>query len=140
MQTIAGIGTDIIRISRIEVAGMHWQDKFIRRVFTEGEIDYCSKRKNKWVHLAGRFAAKESIKKAISPVRRKLSNGVKQSGEGLRWKDIEIIANIEGGPSIRFSKRGDTLIKTLGIRGAFISLSHDGDYATAQAIAIGVEE
>ena len=75
------VGTDIIEVSRIEKLIKDKGDKFLNRIYTKKEIDYCeSKGPNKYQHYAGRFAAKEAVFKILS---------TKQ----LKFKNIEILNN-----------------------------------------------
>jgi holo-[acyl-carrier protein] synthase len=119
---VLGLGIDIIEIPRIKRSIDNFGDKFLNKVFTEGEINYCEKKFNKNQHYAARFAAKEAVYKA-------LSSGWK---EGLRWKDIEIQNDATGMPSINPSgKLKSFLTKNTQLR---ISISHSENYVTAVAI------
>ena len=77
---ILGIGTDVIEVTRIKQAIDKYGERFMRRLFTATEIEYCTARKNAALHYAGRFAAKEAAFKAM------------QRGWGgeISWKDVEI--------------------------------------------------
>ena len=119
---VLGLGIDIIEIPRIKRSIDNFGDKFLNKVFTEGEIMYCEKKFNKNQHYAARFAAKEAVYKAIS-------SGWK---EGLRWKDIEIQNDATGMPSINPSgKLKSFLTENTQLR---ISISHSENYVTAVAI------
>ena len=108
-----GIGIDIIEIQRVKTAVKQFKDKFLSKVFTKRELDYCTKRKAlKYPELAARFAAKEAYSKAIG-------TGIR----GINWKEIEIINNDHGKPYI--------YVKRKLIRKAMVSLSHSLNYATA---------
>lgn len=116
------IGNDIIEVKRIEECINKLGEKFLDRVYTEKEIEYCESKKNmKCQHYAARFAGKEAIFKAISPlICDKFS---------VNWKDIEILNNEQGRPYAKFiSSNLDSL--TIDI-----SLSHIKEYAIATAIA-----
>lgn len=77
-------GIDIIEVKRIQEAIETGKEKFLERIFTEGEIAYCEARKNaKYQHYAARFAAKEAVYKAIS-------NQITDRSDAL-WRNIEII-------------------------------------------------
>ena len=82
---IVGIGIDIVEIHRISTA-LRGTRAMEQRVFTPEEIRFCSKRKNKYQHFGGRFAAKEAALKA-------LGTGWSQ---GIRWKDVEITSDDSG--------------------------------------------
>ena len=81
------IGTDIIEVDRIRRNIDLKQNKFLDRIFTKNEIDYCKSKANPAIHYAGRFAAKEAVKKAI------ISSGLMNS---ITMKEIEIksVSNI----------------------------------------------
>ena len=116
-------GIDIIEVSRIKNAIESSNNKFLERVFTEKEIEYCnSKGLNKYEHLAARFAAKEACLKAISDL---LENKF-----DISWKEIEILNSKDGRPILNLYKE----IKN--IESIDVSLSHLKDYAVANVSAI----
>ena len=119
---IAGIGNDIIEISRIKSAIERHGEKFLDRLFTEKEKNYCLKFKDSEKHFAGRFAAKEAISKA-------LGTGFCDS---LGWLDIEIINNEKGAPIVTLSKQAQ---KRFNFSNLLLSISHSENYATAFAIS-----
>lgn len=119
--TIKGIGSDIIEIERIKRSISKLGKKFLEKLFTEQEIDYCQKHKLSQRHFAGRFAAKEAIAKA-------LGTGI---GEHLQWHDIEILNNSFGKPEIFLSKKA---FERFNKPNLLISISHCKAYATATAI------
>ena len=118
---ILGIGNDIIEIARIKAILTRYPQRFLNRVFTSREQDYCLKKKDPALHLAGRFAAKEAIVKA-------LGTGFSQ---GLSWLDIEISNDSKGKPTASLSPFAKGLFGDLTLH---ISLSHCHHYATAIAI------
>lgn len=116
------IGTDIIEVDRIKNALE--DERFSLRVFTDKEIEYCEKRqKSKYQHYAARFAAKEAVFKAISPI----LNDKYEIG----WKNIEIVNDENGRPTVNFT--GIEIKKNISVD---ISLSHIENFATATAIAV----
>lgn len=123
-------GTDIIEIERIKESIETLKETFITQIYTKKEIEYCeSKKKAKYEHYAARFAAKEAIYKAISPM-------LKSKFE-ISWKDVEILNNENGKPYINFIN-----FKTDKIESIDISLSHCKKYATANVTILlkNVEE
>lgn len=115
------VGCDIIEIERIEKAiGRHGQ-KFLDRIFTKKEQNYCLKHRYPARHFAGRFAAKEAISKAVG-------TGIVDT---LTWLDIEIINDANGKPVVEFSKEAGRDYKSQDIA---LSISHCHDYAMAMAI------
>lgn len=119
---IYGIGIDIIEIERIEKSVKRFGEKFLSRIFTSKELEYCMSKASKYQHLAARFAAKEAIAKALS------YNG----DRGFSWQDIEIINRPNGRPvPTLFGKMksivgDDKLLK--------ITMSHSDHYVTCFAI------
>ncbi len=120
---ILGVGIDIVNIQRFKRAIERWGDRFLNRIFTDGELGYYSDRERMGEFLAGRFAAKEAFIKAIG------------GRYGLSLSDIEILRASDGRPILRFdSSRLD--VKFGGIR-AYTSIAHDGDHAIASCIIEG---
>ncbi len=126
---IVGIGTDIIEIERIKNAVEKNGRNFLARIFTEGEIAYCYLKKNPYPSLAGRFAAKEAVLKA-------LGCGL----TGCKWTDAEVFRKEKGAPQIVLSGNLSKVAEGLKIRKVLISISHDKGRATAFAIAVTSEE
>ena len=117
------IGTDIIEVARIQESIENLGDKFLNRVFTAREIAYCeSKKATKYEHYAARFAAKEAIFKAISPLL--------EDKFSIAWTDVEVLNNEQGRPYVVFLKDD---FKNINID---ISLLHIKDLAIATAILI----
>lgn len=114
-------GTDIIEIYRIKEAIEDMDDKFIKRIYTQNEIDYCESKKNaKYQHYSARFAAKEAVFKAISKeIDDKFS---------ISWCDIEILNCDSGRPYAKISNH-DLPIKEIDV-----SLSHCKEYAVANVV------
>lgn len=120
---IVKTGTDIIEVERIKDSIEKLGDKFLNRVFTENEIKYCEEKNiTKYEHYAARFAAKEAIFKAISPL---LDNKF-----SIDWIDAEILNDKQGRPYVIFYK--DELKKV----NIDLSLSHIKEYAIATAVAV----
>ena len=93
-------GTDIIEVERIKDGIENIGDKFLNRIYTEKEIEYCnSKKVQKYQSFAGRFAAKEAIFKALTDV---IENKYK-----IEWKDFEIVNNKEGKPIVIINNEDD---------------------------------
>lgn len=109
---IKGVGVDITEVARIENALNTRGTRFLERIFTEKEAAYCMGTARPAVHLAGRFAAKEAVKKA--------------AGAGGKWTDIEVTNDMNGKPSVRLKNRSRGIIVNL-------SISHSDDYAVAFA-------
>lgn len=119
-------GTDIIEISRIKESIDDIGKKFLDKVFTTNEIEYCESKKNqKYQHYAARFAAKEAVFKAIS---NQLENKY-----DISWKDIEVINDENGRPSVTISGINIEKIENIDI-----SLSHCKEYAIANVTVLSI--
>ena len=118
---ILGIGTDVIEVARIKQAIDKYGERFMRRLFTTTEIEYCTARKNAALHYAGRFAAKEAAFKAM------------QRGWGgeISWKDVEITNLSSGAPQIAFHGKALEVVTEKKMTRAFVSISHVEEIATA---------
>ena len=117
-------GTDIIDIDRINSSIENTGDKFIERVFTDNEIKYCESKKNqKYQHYAARFAAKEAVFKALSW---KLEDKY-----AICWKDIEVVDDKQGRPSLNIIGMNLNDIENIDI-----SLSHCKEYAVANVTVL----
>ena len=125
------VGTDIIEVSRIEKLIKDKGDRFLNRIYTQKEIDYCeSKGLNKFQHYAGRFAAKESIIKVLDSFIES-DRFTCFSGE-LIFTQVEILNNNKGVPKVNLLSN-----KSLKIGHAIninVSISHIKEYAMAVAI------
>ncbi len=100
---ILGIGNDIIGIDRIRAVLIRYPERFLNRIFTLDEQKYCLKYRDPAPRLAGRFAAKEAIVKA-------LGTGFSQ---GLSWLDIEIHNDLTGKPVVSFSNFAKEIFGTV---------------------------
>ena len=115
------VGIDVISVARIEAVMTRWGAKFLERVFTSGEIEYCKSRHVPARSFAARFAAKEAFVKAVSG---------KRPG-GIRYRDVEVVVNEGGVPALR---PHGTAKLALGKRRAEVSLSHEENLAVAIVI------
>jgi holo-[acyl-carrier protein] synthase len=126
---IRGIGIDLVRIPRMREVIARWEERFLRRVFTDGEIAYCRARRDPVPHFAARFAAKEA--------------GLKALGTGLRlgiaWRELEVRREPGRAPALVLSGRSREIGLARGGRRMLLSLTHDGDYALAQAVLVDEE-
>lgn len=125
--SIKGVGVDLVKIPRMRRVVERWQDRFLRRVFTDAEIAYCRTRRDPVPHLAARFAAKEAALKAL--------------GIGLRlgvsWRELEVQRERGQPPQLVLSGRSLRIGQALGGRRLLLSLTHDGDYAFAHCVLVG---
>ena len=114
------IGVDIIEIARIERVIARWGESFLHRVYTDLELRLCRK---KLSSLAARFAGKEAVIKALGP-----------KNKGIGWKEIEILSDSSGKPSVRLYGKAQNQAHSLGLDNLAISLSHSKEYAVAFVI------
>ncbi len=91
---VLGIGVDIIEIHRIQESHLRVGERFLEKIFTPAEIEYCFSRATAYQHLAARFAAKEAIAKCLTNVWKTPTS----------WTDIEITNSESGAPSVKFLK------------------------------------
>ena len=113
-------GIDIIEIERIGAAVNRWGDRFFRRIYTEGELEYA---KGRLPQLAGRFAAKEAVMKA-------LGTGVR----GVSWQEIEVVREPGQAPKVTLHGRAKARAELLTLDEIAISISHSRDYAVVVAV------
>ncbi|MFH1868228.1 MAG: holo-ACP synthase [Candidatus Omnitrophota bacterium] len=123
---IVGAGVDIIEVSRIKNAAIRWKDNFLKRIFTDKELEYSNGRSASYQHLAARFAAKEAVLKA-------LGNGW---ANRVEWKDIEVWNEKSGKPNVRLSGEVESVSRKMGVTDIMVSISHTRTYAVANAILI----
>jgi holo-[acyl-carrier protein] synthase len=116
------IGTDIVEIDRIDRL-LKKYPTFRSRFFTDREISYCEHKRYPAQHYAARFAAKESILKALS----------NEQKEIIRLRDLEIINSRSGKPEVYLYDQARKLSQKQGIKAIKISLSHCKTYAVAVA-------
>jgi len=124
---IVGTGIDIAEVPRIAESIARFGERFLHRVFTEGEMRYCDSKANRVERYAARFAAKEAAMKA-------LGTGWNQ---GVRWRDVEVTREPGGRPSIVFHGKAAEFAAKLGAARAALSLSHTAEHAIAHVILEG---
>lgn len=118
-------GIDVIEIERISAAIERWGDRFLRRIYTPGEIAYCRGRTQS---LAGRFAAKEATSKALGTGIRRLS-----------WRDIEVLPDRRGKPYLFLQGRAAAVAAAQGLTVFEITITHSRSDAIAMVVAWGEE-
>ena len=124
--SIAGIGIDIVDIERFKNIMDEKGEKFAEKVFTREELEYFSGKKIKYIHMAGKFAAKEAVKKA-------LPNGAEI---GLNWSEIEILNQEDGKPYARLHGRAKKVAEECNIRQVIVSVSHTKGMAVSNALVV----
>lgn len=112
------IGVDIEENSRFDGKSLGNDEKFLKKIFTEGELRYCFKSKNSSEHLCARYCAKEAVVKALYDLKIK----------DIYYSDIEILKNKDNVPYVVLKQYPNLKIK--------ISMSHSKNYSTANAMII----
>ena len=115
--------TDLPRIARTL---QRYGDRFLRRVFTEREIAYCTRRRDPVPHLAGRFAVKEAAMKAL---------GTGHS-RGVLWKDIEVV-RAGGPPKLQLHGGAARRADGMCVRSSLVTITHAETVAIAQVMLLG---
>lgn len=120
--TVLGIGVDIIEIDRIKKVIDRFEYKFLNKIYTDKEIEYCINKVNKYQHFAARFAAKEAIYKALTETGQKIAN----------WKNIEVFNQSNGLPIVNtYGKLKEYLADNKEIK---LSISHSDNYVVCFAL------
>ena len=123
---IIGSGIDATEISRIAASIERYGDRFVLRVFTDGEIAYCRRKRDAASSFAARFAAKEAAVKA-------LGTGYSR---GVFWRGIEVFRPRGGPPQLRFHDGAARRLTSMGGTTAFLTLTHSRDLAIAHVILV----
>jgi len=120
---ILGIGIDIVEVERIK-EGITKRETFLNRIYSENEIKLSERGKFRFEELAGRFAVKEAVLKAIK-------TGWRQ---GVTYKDIIVLNEPSGAPYVILSGKAQKLTESLGVKNIFVSISHTKKLAIGMAI------
>lgn len=129
MSQILGIGVDLVEVQRIAKSVGRYGDRFVRKIFTPAERDYCLRKARPFEHLAARFAAKEAVMKAL----------------GTGWiaktsfREVEVVRAEGAAPTVVLSGRMRGLLPAGPIR-FWLSIAHTEHYAVAQAIITREDE
>src|ERR1044072_9513791 len=122
--SVIGIGVDVIECSRIQRSIDRFGDRFLHRVFTDGEIEYSMSMKFPAHHLAARFAASEAVSKEFG-------SGI---GKAMGWRVIDIQTQPTGEPFLVLSGPAKELATRRGITAALVTLSHTEHHAVASVV------
>jgi len=125
--SVLGIGVDLVECARIERSLERFGERFLHRVFTDGEIAYSMSMKFPARHLAARFAAKEAVSKAFG-------TGI---GKAMGWRNIDIRKKPSGEPYLIFSGPAQELAAKRGVTAALVTLSHTEHHAMACIVLDG---
>ena len=122
--SVLGIGVDLVETQRIEHSLERFGERFLQRVFTDGEIAYCQSMKYPARHFAARFAAKEAVSKAFS-------TGI---GKAIGWKDIDVHRHEGGQPFVVLEGGATELAAARGVAQVWITLSHTDPHAVPMTL------
>jgi holo-[acyl-carrier protein] synthase len=124
---IVGMGVDIAEVGRVKGVIERQGERFLKRVYTEKEIAYCERSKNKYERYAGRFAAKEAAMKALGTGWR----------AGVRWVDLEVVRHPSGRPAMELKGEARKIADRMGVKHIAMSITHTEEQAMAQVIFEG---
>ena len=126
MSNILGLGLDATDIDRIADTIERYGERFTGRIFTAGEVAYCTRRKVPSIHFAGRFAAKEAAMKAL---------GTGHS-RGVLWRDVEVVRH-GGPPQLQLHGGAARHFAAMGGVSTLLTITHSDTLALAQVIILG---
>ena len=124
---ILGTGLDLVEVMRIAEIIQKHGDRFLNRVFTEAEISYSLPKAARYQHLAGRFAAKEAVFKALGT----------GWARGVGWKAVEVVSTGKTRPEIRLTGGARKRLREMGGERVHLSITHTEGMAAASAIVEG---
>lgn len=124
---ILGTGIDVVELPRIRAAIERHGERFLRKVYTPAETDYCRSKKDCWASFAARWAAKEAVYKAYG-----------HGWQGVWWlNQIEVVREASGKPGIRLLGRAAQAQAGRGVRRTELSLTHGREIAVANVLLLG---
>jgi holo-[acyl-carrier protein] synthase len=124
---ILGTGVDIAETLRLQQGLERHGERFTKKIFTDAEIAYCERFKNRAERYAARFAAKEAAFKALGTGWR----------EGIRWLDVEVVHLPSGKPELVLRGRAEELARNMGVTRMSVSISHSDRYVVALVLFEG---
>jgi holo-[acyl-carrier protein] synthase len=121
---IRGIGIDIVEVSEVESSISKYGERYLERVFTQQEVEYCRSGTNSGQRYAARIAAKEAAMKAMGT----------GWDRGVEWLSFEVVNEASGRPSLRMHGAAATLAAENRITRSWVSLAHNAGYAIAEVV------
>jgi holo-[acyl-carrier protein] synthase len=121
---IIGTGVDVVEIPRFRTVMERLKDRFILRIFTAAERQYCGAHRNPAPHFAARFAAKEALFKALGT----------GWAKGVTWLDVEVLREGPDAPTMKLHGEALRLSTAMGAQAIHLSLSHTDQWAVATVI------
>jgi holo-[acyl-carrier protein] synthase len=126
MPNIIGLGLDATDIDRIADVIERHGERFLLRIFTAAEVEYCTRRRVPAIHFAGRFAAKEAAMKAL---------GTGHS-HGVLWRDVEVVRH-GGPPQLQLHGGAARRLDAIGGRRTLVTITHSDELAMAEVLILG---
>ncbi len=126
MPNIIGLGLDATDIDRVSDLIERYGERFLRRLFTDDEITYCTRRRVPAIHFAGRFAAKEAAMKALGTGR----------SRGVLWRDVEVVRR-GGPPQLALHGGAARRFAAMGGKASLLTITHTDDLALAHVMILG---
>ncbi len=126
MPNIIGLGLDVTDVDRMADIIERYGERFLRRIFTDAEVDYCTRRRVPAIHFAGRFAAKEATMKAL---------GTGHS-QGVLWRSVEVIRR-DGPPQLQLHEGAGRRFAAIGGRKSLLTITHSDALALAEVLILG---
>ena len=123
---IFGIGTDVLKLDRVERLWSEYGENFARRILLEEEHKYFERSRNKGRFLAMRFAAKEAIVKAMGT----------GFAHGIWVRDVGSVPDERGQPQVIYSERGQSVCDEMGVGDGFLTLTDEAGLVVAVAILL----
>lgn len=123
---LLGLGADVIEVARIRGVLERQGERFLERVFTREEREYCFGMSQPHKHLAARFAAKEAVSKSFT-------TGI---GAELGWRSVSVYHGERNEPLVRLDSKGEALLKAVGATQVLLTLSHTETVALAVAALV----
>ncbi len=120
---IAGIGIDIVEIGKMRAAVRRRDERFLRKLFTQQEIEYCHRCRDPAPRLAAKFAAKEAVLKAFKV----------GWTHGVKWTEVEVFVDEDGSPRVALQGILKHIAEERKVHNILLSLTHSGSYAIAYA-------
>jgi holo-[acyl-carrier protein] synthase len=124
---IIGTGVDVVEITRFRKVMERLKDRFIQKLFTAGEQQFCLGHRDPVPHFAARFAAKEALFKALGT----------GWARGVTWLDVEVLRERQGAPALLLHGEAEKLSTGKGAHKVHLSLSHTDNWAVATVILEG---
>lgn len=121
---IIGTGVDVVEIARFRKVIERLKDRFILRVFTPAEQQFCNSHRDPVPHYAARFAAKEALFKALGT----------GWAKGVTWLDVEVLRERQDAPTMTLHGEAQRLSTSMGAHRVHLSLSHSEQWAVAMVI------